>query len=220
MDAVEEEHALNLIFGQLSKLKKGEKLKVAMDVDDTVAEVSPAVKKILEEKHGLSFGGVGRHYNWYRSKTTDRHFLAAYNELWSARWKEIKPLLSPQAFLMLSERTDFSFISARGKEAGEPLYRWVLHHYGKRANVSVVEANPYSMHGIKKMDTGYDLLVDDSPHVSSTMEHELAKGKALLLIDKWDEALKQRNRKNTAVVANAEHAADLIFDAHEVHSIS
>ena len=208
---------MGLIFAQLGKLPSGRKLKVAMDVDDTVANMSPALQKIFRKRHGLKFDDAQRKFDWWKGKTTDDKFVKTYSELWSTRSNEITPLLSRTAYSMLSEKTDFSFISARDEKDAGSLRKWLSHNYGKGAKLTLVGSRPYSAHGTRKFEQGYDLLVDDSPHVSSTMNHPLAKGKALLLVDKWDDALESRHPTNTAVVANAEHAADLIFDAHEVH---
>lgn len=216
MGNVEEDHAFSLILRQLAKLKKGERLKLAIDVDDTAADVSTTVRRVLSRRHGFDFESGKERFDWSSSGVTIERYIKAYNELWGERWEQINPLLSREAFHMLSERTDLSLVSARSEETAEPLYRWVAKHYGKKARVTVLDSKPYEMHGIRKLKAGYDLLVDDSPHVSRTMSHELARGKALLLVNRWEDALENRNPANTAVVANVEHAADLIFDAHEI----
>lgn len=128
------------------------------------------------------------------------------------------PLLSHTAFLMLSERADPSFIVAVDSKKAESISKWAAHYYGKKAKVAIVEPEPKSTHGIRKLKLGHHILIDDSPQVSAAMKHELAKGKALLLIGKRKEAVRNRNPKNTAIVASAEHAADLIFEAHELQN--
>ena len=216
MDDVEEDHALGLIFAQFGKLKRGKKLKVGIDVDDTAADVSTMVRDVLSKRHGFDFESGRTRFDWSSSGVTVKRYIKAYTEMWDERWKEVNPILSREAFLMLSGRVDLSLVSARGNRTAGSLYKWVKKQYGDKVKVKVLEPTPYNMHGVRKLKEGYDILIDDSPHVSSAMHQGLAKGKVLLLVNRWEDALENRNTSNTAVVASAEHAADLIFEAHEI----
>ncbi|MCL5239200.1 MAG: hypothetical protein M1286_01865 [Candidatus Marsarchaeota archaeon] len=212
----ESKHALNLVISQLAKAKDGRKLKVGMDIDDTAASTSLSVRSLMEERFGFDFSSVGRKYDWSSTGATDRHFMEIYNELWQRDGREIAPAFSKETFTLLNEKTDFSFVSARGEESSEGLYRWVSNHYGVKARAIVVDPRPYDMHGIRKLEAGFDLLIDDSPHVAVNMKAEIAKDRALLLVDKWEEAVERRHTTNTAVVDNTEHAARVILEAHRV----
>jgi hypothetical protein len=220
MGKVEEEHAFSLILKQLDKLKKGERLKIGIDIDNTAADTDQGLRKLLEERHGFDFGPSKKNATYYQRPAgmTDKHLTSAFDDVWNEKWKSISPILSREAFLILSERTDLSLVSARSEKSAKPLYSWVSHNYGKKAKLTILNPKPFNMQGIMKLKEGYDILIDDSPDVSGAMNHDLAKGKALLLVDRWDEALENRNPANTAVVANVEHAADLIFEAHEIHN--
>ncbi len=216
MQSVEEGHALGLVLSQMSKLGDGRKLKVGIDIDDTVADVSSVVKLVLEERHGFDFTLSGRKFDWSASGVRDKHFIDVYNELWAEDGLRIRPMLSAGSYKELVSKTDFTFVSARSDESTNGLYKWLERHYGKEVKVAIVEPRPYDMHGMRKLEQGYDILVDDSPHVAATMSHELAKNRALLLVDKWEEAIGRRHAPNTAVVENVEHAARIIFEAHRL----
>lgn len=218
MGIVEEDHALKLILSQLSKLKNGDKLKIGMDIDDTVADTSAVVKSLLEERHGFDFKPVGKRFNWSAAGVTDKHFIEVYNELWLADGRQIKPLLSRGSFKVLNQKADLTFVSARDPKTAEGLRRWLDRQYGAATRLTIVDQVPYDMHGVRKLEQGYDILIDDSPHVSATMRQELANGRVLLLVDKWEEALRHRNAANTAVVHDAEHAAKIIFEAHGIRA--
>lgn len=169
MGNVEEDRAFSLILRQLAKLKKGERLKLGISLNE------------INEKH---------------------------------------PALSRTAFLMLADRADPSFIIAKSPEAVEPLRKQLLRYYGKRAKVAVVEPEPERTHAIRKLKLGHHILVDKNPRVSAAMRHSLANGKVLMLIGKRSEQVKVHNPKNTARVSSVEHAADLIFQAHELQDTS
>ncbi len=216
MGKSEEEHALELVLSQLNKIGRERRLRVGFDIDDTVAETSNVVKNVLEERHGFDFTLSGRKFDWSASGVKDKHFIEIYSELWAEDGVRIKPLLSKDTYEKLSSSVDFSFVSARDDASAEGLRRWLERHYGKEVKVAIVEPRPYDMHGIRKLEQGFDIIVDDSPHVAATMSSELARDHALLLVDKWEEAINRRHRPNTAIVRDAEHAANVIFEAQKL----
>ncbi len=217
MTEVEGSHALDLVLSQLSKTNGGRKLKVGMDVDDTAARTSEVVRDLMKERHGFDFSLVGNKYDWSSTGATDKHFMDIYNELWQRDGEEIEPILGRETFALLNEKVEFSFVSARGGNSSDGLYKWIYRHYGKTANVVVVNPEPYDMHGIRKLERGFDILIDDSPYVAATMKDEIARNRALLLVNRWEEAVACRHEPNTAVVKDAEHAARVIFEARSLH---
>lgn len=216
MGFVEEERAFSLICNQLASIGKGKLLKIGIDVDDTAADVAGALAPIIAERRNAAVSRIRNWSNLSAFGSDRKHYINAYSELWNERHREIKPLLSRRAFMMLNEIALPSFVTARLRSTEKSLNAWVGRHYGSNARVDVLAPDPQSTQGARKLGKGYDILIDDAPHVAASMSLPIAKERALLLVDKWKEARESRNRKNTAIVANAEHAADLIFEAHEL----
>lgn len=213
---MEEERAFSLICGQFGKVAKGRRLKIGIDVDDTAADVTGLLGPMLAKRHGAAFSSLRNRFDLSGLGISRVDGQGAYASVWNEKRNEIKPLLSRRAFMMLKEIAVPSFVAARPKGAEGALREWVEHHYGGDARVDVLPPGPTSAHGAKKLGKGYDILIDDAPHVAASMKLPIARDRALLLVDKWKEAKANVNKANTAIVANAEHAADLIFEAHEL----
>ena len=216
MGFVEEERAFSLICSQLGNLGKGRKLKIGIDVDDTAADVMGVLAPVLAKRHDVPLSRFRNRFDISGFGINGQNGLGAYTEIWNERRDEIKPLLSRRAYMMLNEIAVLSFVTARPQGTVKSLRKWVERHYGGGARIDVLPPNPLSAHGARKLSKGYNILIDDAPHVAASMNLPIARDRALLLVDKWKEARTARNRDNTAIVADAEHAADLIFQAHEL----
>lgn len=216
MGVVEEQEAFTLICNQFGSIAKGRKLKIGIDIDDTAADVASVMLPVLAQRHGVAASKLRNRYDLSDLGITRKQYLDIYTELWNAKHTEIRPLLSRRAFMMLSEIAGPVFVTARSSNTHDALRSWLERNYGKQAKVNVLPADPHEAQGSRKLGAGFDLLIDDAPHIAASMGSRLAQGKALLLVDKWKEARALRNKENTAIVASAEHAADLIFEAHEL----
>ncbi len=214
METGERQRALDLLVQKLRRLDGREKLKVFSDVDDSSAATSLRVINHL----GLDPKLRGRRYYW--SELKHDRFIEGYDHVWLNNWKDIPPLLDYSMAKKMAESTDFRFISAREEKTVASLRKWVSCFYPDLdIPIIVVSPNPHSAHGVRKLARAPHLLIDDSPVVPPVMwDGNIAKGSILFVVDTWEEATKNINPSNTAVLRDANQAAEVVIEAVKFES--
>lgn len=169
-----------------SLLRDGKGLRVAIDIDETLAMVHALMLANFNKAHGTNFT-VKDHTDWdFRSiGSSYSEMMPFYTQVWREQWREIPfagdikmlgELAGHYTVNLLTTRS----ATERGMTGGtvDAMNEWIRLHGIDLVLPAPIICNPKQD---KAIDFDYHIYVDDSPVLAKTVER--MDGKSLFLID-------------------------------------
>ena len=175
------------------------RLRVALDVDDTVADISRVVLRKVNRELGTDYVFESIWGTWNSDKVLWDTYARFYEELWTKKHKTIRLFVDKRLLRQLARHYDISFVSARGwsRASAQGLADWLKHH--KLENIPVEITNTSD----DKARLGYDVYIDDY--------HVKVKGKRMLLLIDYGHNRHIRESRNVTRVRGVNDAIRLLI---------
>ncbi|MCL4379251.1 MAG: hypothetical protein M1160_00220 [Candidatus Marsarchaeota archaeon] len=168
------------MLGRLAAVvKSGQRPKVGLDLDGTVADVHLPFVEIVNAlpanvQRGARFT-VEDITDFDLGKTklglTDAYFMEQHDILWMQAPERILPLASRELVRRLASESDLRLLTRRKDEHYDAVSEWFAKHY-LRAEPDIVK------HTADKLTRGYTVIFDDAPKIAAQQVELLRSGKA------------------------------------------
>ena len=173
---------------------KTKRIRVALDIDDTVADISSVVMKKVNRRLGTDYTYEHVFGSWDTNKPLWDAYARVYEELWTKKHKAIRLFADKRLLRQLTKHYDVAFISARGwsKVSTQGLADWLKRHRLNHINLEITNESK------EKTLLGYDFYIDDY--------HVKVKGKRMLFLVDHTHNKKIKNSKNVMRVEDVNEA--------------
>ena len=202
-----------------SLLRDEQKIKVALDVDSTIADILPLMISDFNKIKGTSFT-VDDCTDWNFTSIGSNYLemMPLYVNVWKNRWQDIQFTANVEHINELIKYYDVSLLTTRsatneGITGGtvDTMHKWLnLHNLG---HISVQICDPKQN---KARDFDYQIYLDDSPGLAETIEK--MDRKLIFLVDqKYNQHILESERVRR--VPNVQAAVNLLVDAARAHKL-
>ncbi len=190
-------------------------LKIAVDMDDTLCNVTTVVLDFFNFKHGtnLTEADVGS-WDWKDNATAwgldpdvvSADFWRVYGLLDHTHLRRACPPIDPMACAsvkwLVKRGYDVHIVTSNRAEAEMPIRSWLFGH-GLDVPLDLIGRRPAG----EKARLDYDIFIDDSPLLAPAVE---AAGKLLLLVPRsCNKEVRQRRWLNVHTGFTWRHAVDI-----------
>jgi uncharacterized HAD superfamily protein len=185
------------------------KYKIALDLDGVLAELLEGFCSIYNERHkrNLSLDQINDWYFFDQLGFSEEELLDFLDEVWSMWWI-IPPTESnlKQYLLNLTESRPIiiDIVTCRNEKTTPYVKKWLKKH--KIPYRSLVIAKDVA----EKLSFGYDIYIDDSPHLMKLIATNNVKAKAILYVRPWNSTFSQS--KNVFRAENWEQIYQILKD--------
>ena len=204
-------------------LRDGRQLKVAVDMDETLAKIHPLMIANFNKVNGTNFT-VKDHIDFGFKNLGSCHeeMMPFYVQVWKEQWREIPLNVDVKLLGELAKYYEVNILTARSPNAKGETGGTVdaLNEFLKLHKINLVLPPPVLCDPKydKARDFDYDIYVDDSPRLAETIAK--MDGKTLLLIDHlYNRYVKEDGKKIIRVESAQKAIATLILLARKEHRL-
>ncbi len=148
---------------QERQLPQIRKLKVALDIDGTLADVYSFIINEWNRLSGKSFKiSDADDYNPSKSKLQMplEEFLRIYDDAWNENAMEICPTVTEQELNRFANHFNVEIVTRRSSSTKDSLHKWLKHNFPSLDfKVLLVE------HIKDKLKLDHDIIIDDAPQI-------------------------------------------------------
>ena len=213
MDFVGEERDLVVVLAEKRLIR------VAIDVDQTVALVHPLMIENFNKANGTNFT-IEDHVDWDFKALGSNYveMMPFYAKVWIEQWRQIPLIADPEQIKALGKYYESGFLTTRsptneGITGGtvDTMNEWFKMHGLGGVPVDICDPRQN-----KARDWDRDVYVDDSPRLADTVQG--MEGKFLLLIDqRYNRDVKDGER--IMRVADADEAVRVLKSAARIEAV-
>ena len=160
------------------------KRKIALDLDDTLADALSIVVARINNDLGLSLS-KGDFKDWKMVNLQKEYGISweytheIYHKVWVENWKSIPALASPDLLGKALKHYDIDIVTGRSEGSIDYCRRWLEENYAGIGFRNIVRVN--EVH--KKVELDYDIFMDDAPTLADALIEANYRGKHLMLVD-------------------------------------
>lgn len=162
--------------------------KVAVDIDFTIADVG---RPMLEMHNAINSTNYSKDdvtdWDWTSVNMTIEQFYDFYVKAWVDKYHSIGLIVDPKLLREAEKYYSLDFVTSRGghpmsEATVAPLRKWLKHH--GLSDIRLV----ISKLGVEKSELGYDIYIDDSPHLAKKIRED--KKKTMFVVDAHNRGIK------------------------------
>lgn len=143
-------------------ISQNSRKRVALDVDDTIADVSKGILERINRMLGTSYTMSDLHASVGTDRSPGKESTILYHDLWVNNYRSIRSLVDSDLLAEVATHYDVELVSKRADPNGESrtsgaLGEWLKLHGLDSYPTVIVRV------GTDKSDLNYDIYVDDGP---------------------------------------------------------
>lgn len=185
---------------------------IALDLDDTLADVLSVVVVRVNSELGLSLS-KGDFKDWKMVNLQKEYGISreyiheVYHKVWVEDWKNIPALASPDLLSKVLKYYDIDIVTGRSEGSLDYCKMWLAENYSGIGFRNIVRVD--GVH--KKAELNYDIFVDDGPTLVDALIEADYHGKRMMLIDKIYNRRIADDGLNVVRVRNVNDALSLVL---------
>jgi 5'(3')-deoxyribonucleotidase len=202
----------------LELLRQGGRKKVGLDMDGTLADSYQAILNEYNAHNGTNFeiGAFSSYSNWSMPLTFPE-YERRHHDIWTHRWKTIKPSISPASMnlLVAAHSVDIVTCQRAGYGYEECMQRW-LGEFFPGANLTIRITRTAN----EKAHLGYDVLIDDAPPLAEELIRNGRLKAVLIMVDRpWNARENYEKHRGRIVRAKSlDHGVNLLANGAMLRS--